>query len=114
MSRTITYNIDSVELYTSPVESFERVVKSCNFIAEIVEEIDNGDGTVSTFRTSNGGRAEFNPPDPAQFLPYEQITKEILLDWIWTKVDKVDFENRLNMRLDAVKTPPPTVTIPFN
>lgn len=114
MSRTITYNIQSVELYTSPINNLEKVVKGCTFIAEIVEELDNGDGTFSTFSTSNGGSADFNPPVPEMFIPYESLTKETILGWVWEKVDQNNFETQLNIRLNLTKQPPATVSVPFN
>ena len=114
MSRTITYEINSVELYTAQVESLEKVIKSCNFVAEIVEELDNGDGTFSTFKTSNGGFANFDLPTPEEFIPFDQLTKEIIFGWVWNKLSKETFEAQLNIRLDSVKTPPATVSVPFN
>jgi hypothetical protein len=38
-------------------------------------------------------------------IPYDQLTQDIVLDWVWQHIDKADIEANLNAQIEAVKNP---------
>jgi len=65
-------------------------------------------------RESIGSVIDLNPPQPSQFIPFEQITVELLDSWIISKDQYIEMESKL---VDAVnmKLNPPVVIkeLPF-
>jgi hypothetical protein len=49
-----------------------------------------------------------------QFTPYQQLTEQQILEWIWqTDVDKTNIESRLNDGLNEQKTSPVIIDQPL-
>jgi hypothetical protein len=65
-------------------------------------------------RESMGLIVDLNPPQPSQFIPFEQITVELLDSWVTPKDQYVQTESKL---IDAInlKLSPPIVIkeLPF-
>jgi hypothetical protein len=70
----------------------------------------NAETTVDgkSYQTTSYGSAGFASPDPTSFTPYETLTKEQVLDWIFDAevVDKESMEQGLKRQLESVIDPP--------
>ena len=69
----------------------------------------NGVTTVdsSTYQATVYGSVGFSAPDPAQFTPYTDLSKEQVLEWIWQNgVDKAATEQNLQSQIDSLINPP--------
>lgn len=55
------------------------------------------------------GKTKFNI-DPAQisFVPYSELTEQIILSWIWNLVDKTTIEGHLDIKINNLINPPIT------
>ena len=65
-----------------------------------VEAVD-GDHSASAY-----GSAGFTPDASApDFKPYDQLTQEDVLAWVWGSVDKTEIEASLAAQIEAKKNP---------
>jgi hypothetical protein len=61
----------------------------------------DGDHSASAYST-----AGFTPdPEAPGFVPYEELTEEDVLVWVWDSVDKDAAEESLLKQIDAQKNP---------
>jgi hypothetical protein len=61
----------------------------------------DGDHSASAYST-----AGFTPdPEAPGFVPYEELTEEDVLVWVWDSVDKDATEESLLKQIDAQKNP---------
>jgi hypothetical protein len=61
----------------------------------------DGDYSASAYST-----AGFTPdPEAPGFVPYEELTEDDVLVWVWDSVDKDAAEESLLKQIDAQKTP---------
>jgi len=58
------------------------------------------------YSASSYGTAGFTPdPEAPGFVPYEELTEEDVLVWVWDSVDKDATEESLLKQIDAQKNP---------
>lgn len=63
---------------------------------------------------SMGETIDLNPPDPTQFIAFEQITKELLDSWVTPKIQYVYMESRLIDAINLRLNPPVIIKeLPF-
>lgn len=58
---------------------------------------------------------EFNKPND-QFIPFEQLTEETVLNWVWDKTPKEAWEERVRKVEEAINNPKPeavTIKLPW-
>lgn len=58
---------------------------------------------------------EFNKPSD-QFIPFDQLTEDVVLGWVWAKTPKEAWEERVRKVEDAANNPKPeavTVKLPW-
>jgi len=61
----------------------------------------------STYQTTVYGSVGFTSPDPTSFTPYDELSSEQVLEWIWTNgVNKDTTEEGINKQLDQLINPP--------
>lgn len=61
------------------------------------------------------GIAELNPPSD-QFVPFEQLTEDTVLGWVWARTPKAVWEARATKAEDEAKNPKPeavAVSLPW-
>ena len=76
------------------------VVCTVYWRANTTEEIDGK----SFFATAYGTvGVTIDPEDP--FTPYDQLTKEQVLEWVWASVDKESAEASLASQIEEQKNP---------
>lgn len=61
------------------------------------------------------GRVGFSPdPESEDFVPFENLTQEIVLNWIWNNgVDKEETELGLSNQIETQKNPPVIHGLPW-
>ena len=66
------------------------------------------------FSATSYGTAGFTQnPEAADYIPYEQLTEEQVLAWVWESVDKDATEAALQARIDADKNPTTADGVPW-
>jgi len=64
-------------------------------------------GTDGTYNGSVYSTCAIPAPDPADFVPYDQLTQDMVLGWIWADgVDKAATEAAVQTQIDAQINPP--------
>ncbi len=59
------------------------------------------------------GAASFTAPDPADFIPYLNLTQDEVLGWVFDSgVDKAAIEQNVSDQIERSKNPP-TVSLPL-
>jgi hypothetical protein len=70
-------------------------------------------GTDGTYTASVYSTCAIPTPDPADFVPYDQLTQDMVLGWIWEDgVDKAATEAAVQQQIDN-QINPPVVTPPL-
>jgi hypothetical protein len=46
--------------------------------------------------------------------PYENLTQEQVLDWVWEQIDKAEIEANLTKQIEAQKNPVSVAGVPWN
>lgn len=96
------WHIDSLPVYTIK-DGKINVVSEIGWRCEAIE-----DGVFSAF-IEGTVTVELNP---ASFVAYDQLTKDIVWTWVYAKVNKETIEENLQLAIDAQKTSKP-VTLPL-
>jgi hypothetical protein len=82
----------------TPPEAVITVGWACNG-----EQVDNG----KTYSASVYSTCTLPPADPASFIPYQDLTQEEVLNWIWANgVDKDATEAAVQSQIDNQINPP--------
>ena len=69
----------------------------------------------SGIRESMGSVIDLNPPEPTQFIPFEQITVELLDSWVTPKPLYSEMESKLAESINLRLNPPIIIKeLPFN
>jgi len=64
-------------------------------------------GTQDSYSASVYSTCSLPPADPASFIPYNQLTQDIVLGWIWANgVDKDATEAAVQAQIDNQINPP--------
>jgi hypothetical protein len=88
----------------TPPEAVITVGWACNG-----EQVDNG----KTYSASVYSTCTLPPADPASFIPYQDLTQQEVLNWIWANgVDKDSAEAAVAQQIQN-QIDPPIVTPPL-
>lgn len=61
-----------------------------------------------------GGDTEVDPPTQ-NFIPYQNLTETIVLDWVKSKINPTQIESNLQQQLTYMANPPlETLPLPWN
>ena len=70
--------------------------------------------TDGDFSASSYGTAGFSQdPEAESFVPYEDLTEEMVLGWLWNSIDKDATEAALAAKIDAEKNPTTAAGVPW-
>jgi hypothetical protein len=70
-------------------------------------------GTDGTYNAQVYSTCAIPTPDPADFVPYDQLTQDMVLGWIWEDgVDKAATEAAVQQQIDN-QVNPPIITPPL-
>lgn len=100
MANTYKWKIDSIKIRPS-FDGLSNMVCSCRWQATATSD-DADPITVSEFDFVTFGA----PLDSSEFVPFEQLTEEIMLEWCWSPEDNITKMNTVKKevveaRLDA-------------
>jgi len=92
-------------------------------IAQLERNTADGGVTVAHWRATmqDGGQSasaygtcSFTPDaSAAGFVPYENLTEEQVIVWVWGQVDKLQTEAALAAKIDAEKNPTTEAGLPW-
>ena len=70
--------------------------------------------TDGDFSASSYGTAGFSQdPEAESFVPYESLTEEMVLGWLWASIDKDATEAVLAAKIEADKNPTTAAGVPW-
>ena len=88
------------------------VVKSISWSRLAQQEVEI-DGETKTFTAGHPGVTQLAAPNPASFIPYDQLTEAQIIEWIDSViVDWSSIDNRLAQNLQN-QINPPVVNLPL-
>jgi hypothetical protein len=70
----------------------------------------DGDYTASSYGTCSFEQKD--PTDPS-FVPFDDLTEEVVLGWVQDKMGE-EIESNLNNQMDALKNPTSAIGVPWN
>lgn len=97
MSATITWNIEQLQRQTS-----DGLVTSAHWRCTAVD----GDISVSNYGAVGFERGE-------EFIPYEDLTKEQVLEWVKSQLAVSEIESGLQSHIDGKKNPVTATGLPW-
>ena len=63
---------------------------------------------------ANYGGASFTPnPEADDFIPFENLTQDIVLEWVFQQINKADIESHLEQQLEHMKHPTELSGVPW-
>lgn len=63
----------------------------------------------------HGGTTTYeNNPSEAGFIPYDQLTEETVLGWVWASVDKAEIEATLTAKVEKQLHPTTANGLPWS
>jgi len=68
-----------------------------------------------TYTASAYGTCSFTPDASApDFVPYDQLTENDVIVWVWGQVDKIQTEAALTAKIEEQKAPATVSGLPWN
>lgn len=70
------------------VDDISDVVITVDWVCLLFDDATGGEW-------KNSGRVIVPPVDPSEFVPFDQITQEIVESWVYSQVDKGQVESKM-------------------
>jgi hypothetical protein len=80
----------------------------------ISEEMEQENGNKKVFKARTYGCTHLDRGE--EFIPFEQLTKEMVIDWVKSKLGQeqvLEFENSLQQQIEKQKNPPILTGLPW-
>lgn len=107
-----TWTIATLERDLQPADMDGAVVVA-HWRANASETVGEGDDAV-TYSASSYGTVGFTPdPTDPDYVPYADLTEEVVLGWVWESVDKDATEASLAAKIEAEKNPVTADGVPW-
>lgn len=107
MSATFTWTIANMQVVPQLDDETDVVVQA-TWVCTGVQEV-NG----KTYTNSAEGAGSFSAPQQGQpFTPYDQLTQEQVLTWVWQTISQEKIESSVQGVLNN-EINPPTVELPL-
>lgn len=103
MSATFTWSITEMGAWPS-YEGQTDVVVWAQWRCEGLETVSGQE-----YSSANAGTSAFTLAQGGSFTPYDQLTQEQVLAWVWQSVSKVDIEVGIQANIDQIAKPKPEV-----
>lgn len=87
--------------YTWSIVNMERLTAD-NFVVVVHYNVSATEGELSA---STYGTTSYTQEEGQAFVPYEQLTKEVVIGWVQDALGKEVVESSLQSQLDALKAP---------
>ena len=94
---SITYSISiiSIEMYPS-YNGLTNVIKNVNC---------RYTGTLGDLTSSIPFSSKLSPPDSNDFIPYTELTKTMVMDWVMSNTNLEFFKTIIKNNIEALQTP---------
>lgn len=103
----ITYNWTFPQFVIEPsLDGLTNVVTAMVWCCTGVDDLD---GTSAL----NSGRVVLKPPSPTQFVPFDQITEAMALDWLTSYISMPGVEKQVALLIAAQRQPVQPIDPPF-
>lgn len=103
----ITYNWTFPQFVIEPsVDGLNNVVTAMVWMCTGVESTDG-------ISALSSGRVNLKPPVPENFVPYDQITEEMALNWLSQYINMQSVERTIAMQIDRIRAPVQPINPPF-
>lgn len=103
----ITYNWTFPQFVIEPsIDGLTNVVTAMTWMCTGVDT-DNG------LTALNSGRVVLQPPNPEQFVPFEDITEEMAMGWLAAYISIPGVEQGLYQQLNRARQPLQPINPPF-
>jgi hypothetical protein len=96
-----SWNIDNLEIISNH-DIHQDVVKSVHYTYT---------GTYENYTAQISGSVELDPPDACNYAPYQDLTQEQVISWVYTKYDIGAFNKNIIEQIQAQIPKPPTIAI---
>lgn len=107
MSATFTWSINKMEVVPQ-LDGETDVVVQATWVCAGVQEA-NG----KTYTSTAEGAGSFSAPQQGQpFTPYDQLTQEQVLGWVWQTISQEKIESGVQGQLNN-QISPPVVSLPL-
>lgn len=100
MNITYTWSVHSLSVLQEP---------KANYVVKVGWLVS---GSFNNFVDSRGGITEFKVEQNDDFVNFEKLTEQIILDWVKTKLGEetvLEIENSIGASLNAMQNPKPVM-----
>jgi hypothetical protein len=74
----------------------------------------DSDDSTKTYYADNYGVASYTQdPESENYIPYEDLTEEIVIDWVKASLDMETIEKNLSEKIEQQKNPPVLTGVPW-
>lgn len=103
----ITYNWTFPQFVIEPsVDGLINVVTAMVWMCTGVDDLDGKTALQS-------GRVELTPPSPAQFVPFDQITQELAMEWLGSTINLQGVQQNIADQIARQRQPVQPTNPPF-
>lgn len=94
--------------YTWKVNQLKRRLDT-GLVFNASYQVSATDGEINA---ETSGSVSLGEPDPESFIPYEDLTENVVLNWIYGKVG-IEMENQLAEIIENQKNPKEAIGLPW-
>jgi len=92
------YNWEFPQFIVAPIsDGLPNVVTAINWVCT---------GTNGAVTSSASGTIKLGSPNPAEFVPYADITQEMAYTWVAGRISMSGVENQIAQQINALSNPP--------
>ncbi len=107
MATTYKWVVSSLDAYPKDAEGLTDVICVIHYRYQ-AEQVEND----KTYFAEVYGTLSVPSPDPADFVPYDQVTYEMLCSWLEAGLDKEALEENLNSQIED-QINPKVISLPL-
>lgn len=106
-----------MDIFTWKIHTLERLSND-GTVTKVFWELEGKRSTEeNNFYLANvSGSAGLFPPDPNQFIPYTELTSDIVLDWLKKTIGDAEIqrlENNIKVKLELLENPVKKIGVPW-
>ena len=99
--------------WTFPQFVIEPDISGLNNVVTAMFWMCTGVDTATGQTSLESGRVQLKPPNPEQFVPFDQITEHMALGWLSAYISMPAVEQRIANRIHSMQQPVQPVNPPF-
>jgi hypothetical protein len=107
MATTYKWVVSSLDAYPKDAEGLTDVICVIHYRYQ-AEQVEND----KTYFAEVYGTLSVPSPDPADFVPYDQVTYEMVCGWLEAGLDQVSLDENLNSQIEN-QINPKVISLPL-